>query len=350
MFVRAQNNSKFSRSILPCVIDIVVPASRRPLRSISQPKPSRTFTSQNLQNSSERSLLGTSPCPQKLPARERAQMSCAPHRLLSTQSTINKNTQNEVLCVESMNTGEPIIHACFEKNTGTWQYIVADAVSSSAVIIDPVLDYDRTTQTITTQSADSILKIIEQQSYNITLILETHVHADHITAASYLQSKLAKGGQGVKPSIGIGKRITQIQNLFGQRYGVPEAEYQNAFGKLLDDDEKFQIGELAATAIHLPGHTPDHLGYQVGSKFFGITLKKYLPADYFGVIFFIKTTCFVATLFSMQISEQHDVISPVGVLASSSSPGKDCWDFLINSRSGQAMTIPLQGVRCRGHG
>lgn len=193
-------------------------------------------------------------------------MSRVPYRLLSTQSPINEATQNEMmLCVESMETGEPTIHALFEKNTGTWQYIVADAVSSSAVIIDPVLDYDRTTQTISTQSADSMLEIIKKRNYSIVMILETHVHADHMTAASYLQSKLAQG-QGIKPPIGIGKRMTQIQNLFGQRYGVPETEYQSAFGKLFDDDENFQIGQLTATAIHLPGHTPDHLGYRVGGK------------------------------------------------------------------------------------
>lgn len=143
--------------------------------------------------------------------------------------------------------------------------MVSDPASSHAVIIDTVLDYDRATQTISTKSADGIRKMVKDQGYNVVMILETHIHADHMSAASYLQTKLAQD-QGFQPPIGIGKRIEQVQNLFGQRYGVPEAEYKGVFGKYFDDDEIFNIGELSASVLHLPGHTPDHVGYKIGGK------------------------------------------------------------------------------------
>lgn len=159
----------------------------------------------------------------------------------------------------------PRIHTSFEPVTGTWQYVVADPVTLEAVIIDPVLDYDPATQMVTTTSADSLLALINEMNYHIARILETHAHADHLTAASYLQSRLAKQ-QEQKPLIGIGKRITQVQTLFGQKYGISPEEYEKVFDTLFEDDEAFDIGELEGTAMHLPGHTPDHLGYKIGGK------------------------------------------------------------------------------------
>ena len=162
--------------------------------------------------------------------------------------------------------GQPDVHSEFESVTGTWQYIVADPTTSKAIIIDPVLNLDPVTQTITTETADFLLAAVTQKGYQIERILETHAHADHLTAASYLQSRLTQM-QGHKPLIGIGKRIKQVQKLFGQRYGIPEEEYKHVFDTLFDDDESFQIGNLTATAIHLPGHTPDHLGYKIGGEY-----------------------------------------------------------------------------------
>jgi glyoxylase-like metal-dependent hydrolase (beta-lactamase superfamily II) len=162
---------------------------------------------------------------------------------------------------------EPTIHDIFETKTGTWQYIVADPSTSTAVIIDPVLDYDPVTQAITTESADALLSLVKEKGYKIDKVLETHAHADHLTAASYLQSRLTEE-QGHKPSIGIGKRIGQVQKLFGQKYGVSRQEYEHVVDKLFDDDETFEIGQLKATAMHLPGHTPDHLGYKIGDNVF----------------------------------------------------------------------------------
>lgn len=162
-------------------------------------------------------------------------------------------------------TNQPTIHNIFEKVTGTWQYIVADPTTSTAVTIDPVLDYDPVTQVITTTSADTLLSLVQEKGYKIERILETHAHADHLSAASYLQSRLAQI-QGYRPPIGIGKRIEQVQKRFAQRYGLADEEYRGVFDQLFDDDETFAIGASTAKAIHLPGHTPDHLGYQIGGR------------------------------------------------------------------------------------
>lgn len=159
----------------------------------------------------------------------------------------------------------PSIHPTYEPNTGTWQYLIADPSSLTAVIIDPVLDYDAGSQAISTRTADSLLSLVNSHKYTIAKILETHAHADHLTAASYLQHRLEKI-QGSKPPIGIGKRIVKVQEMFGARYGVPEDEWRSAFDELFKDEEEFNVGELGVKVIHLPGHTPDHVGYVVGGK------------------------------------------------------------------------------------
>ncbi|KAK0631573.1 putative metallo-beta-lactamase domain protein [Immersiella caudata] len=166
-------------------------------------------------------------------------------------------------------TTEPDITPVFEPVTGTWQYLIADPTTLNAAIIDPVLDYHPPTRSITTATADSLLALIHSKSYAITWILETHAHADHLTAASYLRKRLSET-QSSPPIIGIGSRIPQIQSLFGRRYCLPESEYTPfVFDHLLSDDEVFFISpNLSAKAIHLPGHTPDHMGYQIGDNVF----------------------------------------------------------------------------------
>ncbi|KAK0755172.1 hypothetical protein B0T18DRAFT_435333 [Schizothecium vesticola] len=121
----------------------------------------------------------------------------------------------------------PTIQPVFETRTSTFQYVVADPETKNAAISDPVLDYDKRTRTITTSSADALLSL-------------THAHADHLTAAFYLQRRLS-------------------EHLFGQRYGIDAVEYEGVFEELLEDDQQFNISNVRAQAIHLPGHTPDHM-------------------------------------------------------------------------------------------
>ncbi|KAK8920070.1 Glyoxylase B2 [Metarhizium anisopliae] len=155
------------------------------------------------------------------------------------------------------------VHDIHEPNTGTWQYVVADPSTMSAAIIDSVLDFDPASASISTKSADGLLALIKDKGYKVDLILETHAHADHLTAAAYLQDQLEKS-QGSRPEIGIGKRIAEVQKRFGDRYGVDD--YENAFDRLWESEEEFKIGNMNATVLYLPGHTPDHVGYKIQGR------------------------------------------------------------------------------------
>lgn len=169
--------------------------------------------------------------------------------------------------VSSIVEQDPTVHSSFDKVTGSWQYVVADPATSIAAIIDPVLDFDPLTSRISTESADELIRVVNDNGYKIDLILETHAHADHMTAASYLQHRLGRE-HGRRARICIGSRITQVQKMFGERYNIPAQDYEGSFDKLWQDDETFNIGNLTAKAIHLPGHTPDHLGYKIGGNVF----------------------------------------------------------------------------------
>ncbi len=162
---------------------------------------------------------------------------------------------------------EPQVNTCYEAKTGTWQYIIADPTTNEAVIIDSVLDFDAASSKITTESADELLQLVERHKYTISYILETHVHGDHLTASAYLQDQLTKKS-GKRPSICIGKRIGQVQSRFGERYLVDSTEMQGAFDHTFEDEEIFSIGKLQAQVMHLPGHTPDHIGYVIGCNVF----------------------------------------------------------------------------------
>lgn len=162
---------------------------------------------------------------------------------------------------------EPIVHPVFENQTGTWQYVVACPDTRQAVIIDPVLNLDLAELKITTTSADELLAIVTSNRYTVTHLMETHAHADHLTAAFYLQQQLLTLNQPEAP-ICTGRRIQLVQQTFAKRYGVPKTDLEHAFDCLFDNDEKFTIGNITAQVLHLPGHTPDHSGYMIGSNVF----------------------------------------------------------------------------------
>lgn len=161
----------------------------------------------------------------------------------------------------------PIVHAVFEPTTGTWQYIVADGHTKRAAIIDSVLDFDPAKNEISTKSADDLLVIIESEGYIVEALLETHLHADHLSAASYLHDRL-KAKQSIIPKVCIGSGIAKMQKLFASRYEVPEEEWQNAFDETYADGATLHIGDLQVEVMHLPGHTPDSVGYRIGNNVF----------------------------------------------------------------------------------
>ncbi|ETI29420.1 hypothetical protein G647_01873 [Cladophialophora carrionii CBS 160.54] len=164
---------------------------------------------------------------------------------------------------------DPNVHTLFEPVTGTWQYVVADPTSNEAVIIDPVLDYHKEKGLVSTNSADEILDLVASQGYTVSKVLETHAHADHLTASRYLQHVLAtRQSDHPRPQVCIGQRIRQVQATMSMIYGIPETELVDAFDHTFADDETFSIGSIQARAIHLPGHTPDHIGYVIGCNIF----------------------------------------------------------------------------------
>ena len=155
----------------------------------------------------------------------------------------------------------PKVHAFFDPNTWSLTYIVQDPNSGSCAIVDPVLDYEAASGRTTTESADEVVAKVEAENLTIEWILETHVHADHLSAAPYLQKRL--GGK-----IGIGAHITDVQNIFSNLFNA-EPEFQcdgSQFNQLFADGDTFAIGGLTVTAIHTPGHTPACMTYHIGDS------------------------------------------------------------------------------------
>ncbi|KAF6766294.1 metallo-beta-lactamase [Ephemerocybe angulata] len=150
---------------------------------------------------------------------------------------------------------QPNVYSFFERGTSTWQYVIADPNTLKAVIVDPVLDYDPASGAISTTTADGLLAFVKSNNLDIVMLLETHAHADHITAAQYLSKKL--GGIPVA----IGKRIVTVQERIAKIYWGTKRMYW-------EDGERFKIGEIECSVIHLPGHTPDHVGYMCGENLF----------------------------------------------------------------------------------
>lgn len=162
----------------------------------------------------------------------------------------------------------PEIEAFFDPQTNTISYIVMDPSSMSCAVIDSVMDIDYAAGRITHQHADKIIAYIEKYKLKLEWLIETHVHADHLSAAPYMQSKL--GGQ-----IGIGDQITVVQNTFGKVFNEG-TEFQrdgSQFDRLFNDGDTYQIGEMSAFVMHTPGHTPACMVHVVGdAAFAGDTL------------------------------------------------------------------------------
>ncbi|NNE40709.1 MAG: MBL fold metallo-hydrolase [Marinicaulis sp.] len=162
----------------------------------------------------------------------------------------------------------PDIKAFFDEDTNTVSYVVADKKSKICAVIDPVLDFDFHSGKTATNSADAIIDYISRENYQTDWILETHAHADHLTASAYLREKL--GGK-----VAIGARIVDVQRIFAEVFNLASdfATDGSQFDYLFDNLEKFKIGKLSAHVIHTPGHTPACLTYVIGdAAFVGDTL------------------------------------------------------------------------------
>lgn len=162
----------------------------------------------------------------------------------------------------------PVITAFFDEPTFTYSYVVSDPESGRAAIIDSVHDYDPASGRTSTGSADEIITHVTAKGLKIDWILETHVHADHLSAAPYLKEKL--GGRTA-----IGFNVTAVQDTFGKLFNA-EPDFSaggDQFDRLFQDGERFSIGGLQVTALHTPGHTPACMTYVIGdAAFVGDTL------------------------------------------------------------------------------
>jgi glyoxylase-like metal-dependent hydrolase (beta-lactamase superfamily II) len=157
----------------------------------------------------------------------------------------------------------PIVHGIFDPATWTVTYVVYEKAGSACAIIDSVLDYDSKSGRTSTESADKVIAFVQEKKLTVQWILETHAHADHLTAAPYLKAHL--GGQTA-----IGDHITAVQHVFKGVFNL-EVSFQEdgtQFDHLLQADEIFAIGNLTAKALYVPGHTPACVAYQVGDAVF----------------------------------------------------------------------------------
>ena len=162
----------------------------------------------------------------------------------------------------------PKVQAFFDPQTNTISYVVRDPNGHAAAIIDSVLDFDHASGTTQTSSADKIIAYVKEQALDIQWLLESHVHADHLSAAPYIQDQL--GGR-----IGIGKNITLVQDTFGKVFNEG-TEFQrdgSQFDQLFDHGDVFHIGQMRVDVLHTPGHTPACLTYVIeDAAFVGDTL------------------------------------------------------------------------------
>lgn len=158
---------------------------------------------------------------------------------------------------------DPRVEPFFDPATSTVTYVVHAGDGTPCVIIDPVLDYDPKSGRTRTASADAVIAFVRGRALRVEWILETHAHADHLTAAPYLKRQL--GGR-----IGIGERITEVQQAFGEVFNAGEDFRRDGsqFDRLWRDGETFEIGSLHGQVMAVPGHTPACVAYRVGDAVF----------------------------------------------------------------------------------
>ena len=157
----------------------------------------------------------------------------------------------------------PSIAGFFDEATNTVSYVVHDPATNDAAIIDSVLDYEAASGRTSHGSADRIVEYVTSNNLQVTWLIETHAHADHISAAPYLQERL--GGK-----LAIGREIIRVQEVFGKLFnaGTDFERDGSQFDKLFEDGEVFKVGEIEGIALHVPGHTPADMAFIIGDAAF----------------------------------------------------------------------------------
>lgn len=163
---------------------------------------------------------------------------------------------------------QPMVSHFFDSDTSTFSYVVKDPNSNACAVVDSVLDFDYAAGRTSTKGADAIIDHIQRNGLKLEWLIETHVHADHLSAAPYIQQQL--GGK-----IGIGEHIQTVQNTFGKIFnaGTEFARDGSQFDALFADGDSYKVGEMTCHAIHTPGHTPACMVHVMGdAAFVGDTL------------------------------------------------------------------------------
>ena len=177
--------------------------------------------------------------------------------------TFISNAVGQVEAVLNGSVRAPVVTAFFDEPTFTASYVVSDPATKRAAVIDSVWNFDHASGRTNFKSADAIIAHVEAERLTVDWILETHAHADHLSAAPYLQEKL--GGK-----LAIGRDIVTVQGVFGKIFneGTEFARDGSQFDRLLDDGDTLLIGEIPLIALHVPGHTPADMAYVVGDALF----------------------------------------------------------------------------------
>jgi glyoxylase-like metal-dependent hydrolase (beta-lactamase superfamily II) len=148
-----------------------------------------------------------------------------------------------------------VLHPFFDPDTSSFSYVLANPATGCCAIVDPVLDYDPDAHTVSTRGADRILELIEVNGYRVEWILETHVHADHLSAGRYLKSRL------VCAQLAIGTSVTAVQRHFAEAFEADVDTNGRQFDRLLDDGDRIALGHAWGRVLHTPGHTPACVSY-----------------------------------------------------------------------------------------
>ncbi len=182
---------------------------------------------------------------------------------MSTSDAVLESATQQVLHAAGDAALRPEIASFFDPATFTVTYVVHDPATREAAIIDSVLDFDPNSGRTSTASADAVVDHVTSHNLKVTWLLETHAHADHFSAAPYLQAKL--GGK-----IAIGAEITRVQQVFGKLFnaGTEFERDGSQFDALFRDGDTFTIGAVPVTVMHVPGHTPACIAYVVGAAVF----------------------------------------------------------------------------------
>ena len=159
--------------------------------------------------------------------------------------------------------GAPDVSGFFDDATNTISYVVADPATNACAIIDSLLDYDQASGRTSTASAEKLIEFVSARSLSVEWIIDTHVHADHLTAAPFLREKL--GGRTA-----IGERIADVQKVFAEIFNEGQSFHTDGsqFDHLFKDGETYELGSIKAIALHTPGHTPACMSHLIGDALF----------------------------------------------------------------------------------